>query len=233
MPESMKHPARPPKLPAPARTPTERKVPTGPLSPKSREVLVAMLREQDDYFGMTGNEIGYAVGHQQGDVKSHTGGASKYSGVRSMGAAQKVIPVLIGLDRRGLIRMAARADGRSGTAYRLTDNGRKEAHKIMGEQAQEKGYRTDAAIADTDEEAVWVVEGYDPENLAPVAAGDVSFAPGAEVTFPEGHEMYGGESGVVQAVGMGTGVYAGRVMYDVLVEGSDAAWRTSESELEA
>lgn len=223
------------KLPAPERDPVIVRTPTGPLSPKMREVLVAMFYGQDNlgYYGMTGNEIGSAVGHRQGDVKSHTGGAKKYSGVRSMGAAQKVIPVLIALDRRGLIRMATRQDGRAGTAYRLTDSGEKEARKIMSEQAQEKGYRTDLATADGDDVAVWIVEGYDPENLEPVKAGECSFKPGDLLSFPEDHDVYPGEEGVVQAVGMGTGMREGEVLYDVLVEGTSDVERVSEYELEA
>lgn len=96
----------------------------------------------------------------------------------------------------------------------------------------ETAVRTDAETADTDEEAVWIVEGYDPENLEPVRAGDVMYAPGVTVTFADEHEMYPGEEGVVQAVGKGTGFNAGGIVYDVLVEGTTDAERVSEHDLE-
>jgi hypothetical protein len=41
--------------------------------------------------------------------------------------AQRVIGTVIGLDRRGLVGHTRRRDGRSGTAYCLTDEGRRVA----------------------------------------------------------------------------------------------------------
>lgn len=93
--------------------------------------------------------------------------------------------------------------------------------------------RTDAATADGLDEAVWIVEGYDPENLDPCKAGDLMFTPGTAVQFSEDHEVYPGEEGIVQAAGKGTGMRAGGIVYDVLVEGTSEAERVSESELES
>lgn len=94
--------------------------------------------------------------------------------------------------------------------------------------------RADLGDAPGDAEAVWIVEGYtDTENLEPVKASEVSFAPGTQVMFPEEHEMYGGETATVQAVGIGSGVYEGQVVYDVLVEGTEVTERITEYDLEA
>lgn len=222
------------KLPAPKFVPPVRSVPTGPLSPGMRNVLVAMLSKYDDgSYGMTGNEIGYAVGYRSGEVKANVSGAAASGGcVRSMGAAQRVIPVLVALDRRGLITMAARRDRRSGTAYRLTPAGFEMATKLR-EETKLSDTRTDAVTADGGDSAVWVIaESYEVENLDPCLASDISFLPGNDVTFPEDHEEYPGEEGTVQAVGKGKGMYAGEIVYDVLVDGTDYATRVTESQLE-
>lgn len=211
--------------------PRERKVPTGPLSLLMKRALVAMLPTVEEWYGMTGNEIGYALGFGAGDVKAHVSGAAVSGGcTRSMGAAQRAIPVIIGLERRGLIQMASRRDGRSGTAYRLTTKGEQEARRIMAEDTNE---RTDALTAPSDAEAVWIVEGYDTEGtLEPMRAAGVEFGPGDSVTIQDEHEMYGGEKGVVQAAGKGTGEFAGQIVYDVLVEGTSNAERFTADELE-
>lgn len=44
--------------------------------------------------------------------------------------AQRVIGTVIGLDRRGLVRLARRGDGRSGTAYRLSEAGEAKAREL-------------------------------------------------------------------------------------------------------
>jgi hypothetical protein len=44
--------------------------------------------------------------------------------------AQRVIGTVIGLDRRGLVRLGRRNDGLSGTAYQLTDEGRRVAETL-------------------------------------------------------------------------------------------------------
>lgn len=66
---------------------------------------------------MTPNEIGYAIGLQQGDVMGGGSGVGRGSGHRAFGPAQRIIPVLTALRKRGLIGMVPREDGLSGTAY--------------------------------------------------------------------------------------------------------------------
>lgn len=227
------------KLAAPHVVLPVQKIPTGPLSPLMRKVVIAMYHTETggSHWGMTGNEIGYAVGFRGGEVKANVSGAAASGGcVRSMGAAQKVIPVIVALDRRGLIAFAARRDGRSGTAYRLTPEGIKIATELQKEMkvADTDTTRTDAKTADGGEKAVWVLdESVDAGNLDPIAAADIMFLPGDAVRIDDEHEMYPGEEGIVQSVGRGIGHFGGQPTYDVLVEGTSEAERFPESDLEA
>jgi hypothetical protein len=65
-----------------------------------------------------------------------------------------------------------------------------------------------------------------------VKAEDVTWSPGETVRFPDEHEMYPDMEAVVKAVGRGTGMYAGEVVYDVLVAGTSGTERITESDLE-
>lgn len=93
--------------------------------------------------------------------------------------------------------------------------------------------RTDISTAASDDTAVWVLAEADAdgENLNPIRAGDVMYAPGTQVVFGEEHEMYPGEEGIVHAVGMGKGTYSGPT-YDVLPDGCSDAERVSEFGIE-
>lgn len=208
-----------------------RPVPTGPLSERMERVLVALLQDgatEARTYGMTGNEIGHALGFSQGDVKANGPGTGRGNGPRSMGAAQKIIGCVIGLERRGLVRMASRKDKRTGTAYRLTTLGEQEARRLMGETA----VRTDFDTAGSDDTGVWGMPGYVAEQVDPIRKADVSFAPGQKVTMPETHELYPDEEVTIQGVGEGKGMYAGGPVYDVLAEGSDETTRMTEREME-
>lgn len=88
-----------------------------PLTPLMLQILAAMKPRQFD-DGMTGNEIGLAVGEQWGNVRR---GGSRWSG--GMGPAQRIIFPLSALYRRGLVAPAERRDGLTGTAYRITQAG--------------------------------------------------------------------------------------------------------------
>lgn len=50
-----------------------------------------------------------------------------------MGDAQRVIGSLNGLVKRGLVTFGRRADGLTGTAYRLTETGRTAATELRGD----------------------------------------------------------------------------------------------------
>jgi len=89
------------------------------ITPRMAEVLRALLRASTS--SLTGNEIGYACGFSSGGrTKSvHTTHAGKVQG-----PAQRVIGALNALRKRDLIGLSSRRDGRSGTAYSLTQKGR-------------------------------------------------------------------------------------------------------------
>jgi hypothetical protein len=84
-----------------------------------REVLAVLAREDRP---MTGNEIGLAVNAKT--IRGGRGQGGRGRGARTFGPAQQVIPVLTALRKRGLTTHAARPDGMSGTADRITDEGR-------------------------------------------------------------------------------------------------------------
>jgi hypothetical protein len=84
------------------------------LSPLMVRVLAALA---DADGPMTGNQIGYALGLSPG--RRHRGPWSGPTGV-----AQRAIPAITALRRRGLIELARRPGGRWGTADVITDAGR-------------------------------------------------------------------------------------------------------------
>lgn len=194
-----------------------------PLTPRMRQVMLVLLEGCDIEFGMTPNWIGIKCGFQTGsDRHAHDG--------RMMGPANRVNACITGLEQRGLVSFGRRRDGLSGSAYRLTSTGVKEARRMAKEAT---GLRHDYATAGPDEMGVWAIEGYgsdEPHNLDPVKKGDVEWAPGENTTFEDDHE-YGGEPGVVQAVGMGTGFHSGDIVYDVLPEGCSGPERVTTEAL--
>lgn len=84
------------------------------ITPRMADVLRALARKG---VAMTGNEIGYGCGFSTGQCTGHMRSGS-------MGPAQRVIGALNALRRRGYIDFAERRDGRTGTAYALTNAGR-------------------------------------------------------------------------------------------------------------
>lgn len=113
------------KLPEP-RVPVERQVSAGPLSERMEKILVALYdggATSTAEFGMTGNEIGMTLGFETGsDRFSKTG--------KVMGPANRVNFAVSALERRGLVRFAARRGGLTGGARRLTVAGEAEVRRI-------------------------------------------------------------------------------------------------------
>lgn len=105
-----------------------------PLAQRQEDVLRALLTREREVErwqnqAMTGNEIGYALGFSNGmhgDRHTHNG--------RRMGPAQRVISSLNGLKYRGLVTFGRRRDGLSGTAYYLTEEGRKLATELLDKE---------------------------------------------------------------------------------------------------
>jgi len=94
-----------------------------PLTDLQVKVMVALHQSEhtEGYFGMTANRIGLAVGAERFSARRHGTGST----TRRFGPAHQIIPVLTGLRTRGLVdNDAPREDGLSGTAYRLTLQGR-------------------------------------------------------------------------------------------------------------
>lgn len=104
------------------------------LSPNVRGVLTAMgAMEMDERFGVsfTPNQIGYYMEVPLPRSGNHgTGNVA-----RQMAVATRVTPALTGLRSRGLVTFGRRPDGRSGTAYQLTDAGREARDLILRWQA--------------------------------------------------------------------------------------------------
>jgi hypothetical protein len=95
-----------------------------PLTDLQRRVLLALLAR--DPNPMTGNELGLAV--RAARVRRGGGTWSGYQG-----PAQRIIPVITSLRRRGLIWHVRRPDGLSGTADVLTEAGRAVARELRAE----------------------------------------------------------------------------------------------------
>lgn len=232
------------KMPAPEQVRHARRgdniTASSPLSERMVECLLAMLALHggDDYYRPKGrqypatpNEVALQAGYSEGGYRRGNGAAARGGWSGRMAPANRVNFALLGLEDRGMLWWGMRRDHLSGRAVSLTREGFDKAVQLRREKAMADGHRTDVGEADGDVEAVWIVEGYDPENLTPVKASEVMYAPGTTVMFSEDHEMYADEEGIVQAVGTGTGAHAGEVMYDVLVEGTSEAERVSEHEV--
>lgn len=99
-----------------------------PLTERMERILVALLEEDATPLGgrsMTGNALGQTLGFShgmEGDRYSHNG--------KRMGAANRVNFAVSALKKRGLVGYAARNDGLSGGATRLTREGEAEAIRI-------------------------------------------------------------------------------------------------------
>lgn len=100
------------------------------LSDLQRKVLLAL--EADG--AMTANQIGGAIGARH--VQGGRGNSGRGQGHRSFGLAQQIIPPLNGLHGRSFVARHRRADGRSGTEYSLTPEGRRVAEQLREKEAQ-------------------------------------------------------------------------------------------------
>ena len=93
------------------------------ITPRMADVLRALLRANTS--SLTGNEIGRACGFSSGGYNERTKSVHTTHAGKVQGPAQRVIGCLNALRRRGLIDFGgSRSDGRSGTAYYLTQKGR-------------------------------------------------------------------------------------------------------------
>lgn len=70
------------------------------------------------------------------------------------------------------------------------------------------------------------------ENADPVGEGDAMYEIGERVRIAEDHDIYPGEVGSIVARGKGRGIYEGNIVYDVLVDDTEEAWRFTEHEIE-
>lgn len=105
-----------------------------PLTERQEAILLAMLKHERQAdavaasYGMTANDIGGALGLPA--VQGGRGAGGRGSGHRTFGPAQRVIRSLNGLGTRKLVEGARRRDGRSGSAYALTEAGMERAVKL-------------------------------------------------------------------------------------------------------
>lgn len=92
------------------------------MTPRQTAILRALSESAEP---MSANGIGYALGFRPGEVQASIPKHSAGGGcIRSMGPAQRVNFPLTALRRRGLVGFGRRPDGRSGTAYVITADGR-------------------------------------------------------------------------------------------------------------
>ena len=85
-------------------------------------LAVAAVCEQHGFpHGATANQIAQECGYQPGDARSGNHGRGNVA--RTMAPAVHVIPQIIALRNRGLIDLAPRRDGLSGTADGLSADG--------------------------------------------------------------------------------------------------------------
>lgn len=96
-----------------------------PLTERQQQVLVMLLdvRNGGGGYPMTPNEIGSKL-----DLPSARRIRGPWSG--PMAPAQRVIGTLNGLSAREMVSPRARRDGRSGSAYGLTDAGLSKAREL-------------------------------------------------------------------------------------------------------
>src|SRR5262249_37272796 len=88
------------------------------MTPLMRDILLYLK-----YNGTsTPNQIGYGVG--VAPVEGGRGQGGRGKGHRNFGAAQRIIFPLTRLRKLGFVVMTNRLDGKSGTAYLITDTGR-------------------------------------------------------------------------------------------------------------
>jgi hypothetical protein len=93
--------------------------------------MIALLRYLDGlppYTAETPADIASALGFS---TSGPTGRAA-----RSFSPAQRIIGTLVALSRRGYVALGRRRDGRSGTAYRITDEGRAALRAVSEEIPQ-------------------------------------------------------------------------------------------------
>jgi hypothetical protein len=114
-----------------------------PLAERQQQILVVLLEHGEvGYYGMTANDIAYTLGFKDGGRRHGNGAAARGGWSGFMPPSNRVISSLRGLRDRGLVRLAARRDGLSGTADALTDEGRKVARELSAAGVRAKGTTT-------------------------------------------------------------------------------------------
>lgn len=94
------------------------------LSANQEAILVWMLRNEsvEGYSSWPPSHIAAGIGKQP--VHGGRGQGGRGKGHRVFNPAHRIISSLTGLRKRGLVTWGQRHDGYSGTAYRLTEEGR-------------------------------------------------------------------------------------------------------------
>lgn len=131
-------------------------------------------------------------------------GPQSWSGY--MAPALRISPRLLSLGKRGLLGYFY--GERSVRLYFLTAAGRE---FIRGGEVSD--------------------EVYEMENADPIGDRPTDFEVGDLVTVGEEHEVYPNDTGVVKGIGIGTGLWKGVTVYDVLIDGTSEPDRFGEEEL--
>lgn len=111
-----------------------------PLSDNMRGVLATLLQARAAYLdGRPGTRRGYpmtpnAIAMEMGITEGGRRMRGPWSG--NMAPAQRIISALTALTKRGLIEYASRPDERSGSAYRLSDEGLVRARELAREDTR-------------------------------------------------------------------------------------------------
>lgn len=98
------------------------------LTPKMKAVLLAM---DDIGDAAPPNQIGRLAVREYGYDMPNRYGRQHHGG--TMGEGSFIAPILTALTKRELIGWGRRPDGLSGTAYRITREGREVAERLRGE----------------------------------------------------------------------------------------------------
>jgi hypothetical protein len=99
-----------------------------PLTVLQRAALLGYTELTVPGYGVTHAELALHMG-LTGPRRSR----GPWAGRQNPG--QRLIPVVIGLERRGLVKLGSRRDGLSGTAYGLTPAGEEKVRELLRGEA--------------------------------------------------------------------------------------------------
>ena len=107
-----------------------------PPTERQQAILVYLLEQSEEtpsvrylHYPCPPSAIAYGIGMDKLPLITAYKG---WSGTAVMNPAQRIISSLGGLEKRELIQSAPRPDGMSGSAYRLTEAGTREAQLLRG-----------------------------------------------------------------------------------------------------